>query len=120
MQPRSVSRFLFLLALAAFLWTGVASAAGTVEHRATISQSKRLCHTVAQGITNRHGISCVRARQVANRARKALGAFPECTGEPPKYWHEWTLIGSTVGGIGIGTTFTKGSRSFLLSGGGTC
>lgn len=82
--------------------------------------SAAACHTDAQNITLLKGISCQAARRVATAARNSLGPLPECTGEAPKIWHGWSLVGSTKGGIGIATTFTKGSRSFLLAGGGTC
>lgn len=114
-----VLRIRFALPCSCLALLALASGAPTAGANAETSQT-RLCHTVAQSITKRIGISCERARRVANRARKHLGTFPECSGQPPKQWHGWALVGSPVGGTGIGTTFTKGRRSFLLSGGGVC
>lgn len=116
----SVLRLGSALLCSCFTFFALVSGAPTAGANAETSQV-RLCHTIAQSITKRIGISCDRARKVANRARKHHGtSFPECTGQPPKRWRGWTLVGSPVGGTGIGTTFTKGVRSFLLSGGGVC
>lgn len=80
----------------------------------------RRCHTIAQNISNRRGVSCKRARQVAERSRKAQVDIPECAGDPPRHWNDWSIVGSGGVGTAVSATFTKGRRSFLLSGGGVC
>jgi hypothetical protein len=79
------------------------------------------CRTQAQSISKLHNVSCRRAKKVARKARNATyPTVPECRGDHAKKWNGWRLTPKPIGGIGIGTKFKKGRRSFVLSGGGTC
>lgn len=94
---------------------------GAARLLAAEASSVPQCHTVAQTISDRRGITCRRARQVAERTARATNfGIPECAGEPVRHWNGWTIVGSSSPGSGIATTFSKGRRSFLLSGGGVC
>lgn len=94
------------------------AAAAPAAPSASAAQA-RLCHTATSSITNRHDISCERARQVAERAARAVG-LPECDGDPTKHWNGWRIAPHQVGKYGIGARFVKGERSFVVSGGGSC
>ena len=79
----------------------------------------RACLAVTQGVTEMKGISCRNARKVARAYYRAdLPRRPECRGQGSIRWNGWRVTG--VGTLGIATRFRKGTRSFLLSGGGTC
>lgn len=81
------------------------------------------CHTPAQSIVHRKNVSCRRAKKVARRFQNTLIPAPECQGDRSKTWNGWKLTARpTVYGHteGIGTRFSKGNRSFVLTGGGTC
>lgn len=101
--------------------TSMADAA--TSRAAAASEARGSCHTAAQSIVNRKNISCRKARHVANDFQKRLIPAPECKGDHSKRWNGWKLTAKPTfhGKIqGIGTKFTKGGKSFVLTGGGTC
>ena len=82
------------------------------------TREARNCRTAAQNITDLKGVSCARARKIANKARRAGNIIPECKGEPSIRWRGWKF--KAIGNRGIFTAVTKGNKRFVLSGGGAC
>lgn len=83
-----------------------------------------LCHTPAQTITERHGISCKGAVWVADASMQDGLRWPECPGDHSRRWHGWTVSAHPKAGEPghpvIGTRFRKGEKSFVAEGGGLC
>lgn len=72
-----------------------------------------------QGVTQRKGVTCKQARKIVRAYYRAdLPRRPECRGQGSIRWNGWKVRG--IGTLGIATRFTKGRRSFRLSGGGAC
>ena len=110
---RTLKSSLAVLALVAGL-LAVSSSQSTAA-----PQKRGQCSTAAQSITDRVGVSCKKAKKVANKAARAV-SVPECASEPTVNYKGWEISGGGEPGSVIATVFIKGSKSFITSGGGAC
>lgn len=77
------------------------------------------CHSLAQNITKLNNVSCKTARKLVNSAYRAGADIPECKGrDSSTHFRGWKF--KAINRKIIVVRVTKGSKSFILSGGGAC
>lgn len=82
---------------------------------ATPSSASAVCNNGVQSITKRKSISCSEAIRVS----RFFETMPECRGDVTRR-RGWTARGIGRPGEGIAARVSKGSRSFVIAGGGLC
>lgn len=102
----------------------VCSPARTAPRTVTLETRKRCTNLVGgqdsfPNFTKRKNVSCSNARKIYKRSVNSLGKrYPKaCKVGQNARWNGWTI--RALGGFEA-TSFRKGSRSFLASGGGRC
>ncbi len=113
-KRRTLSSLVVLALLAGLLTVSSSQAASGAP------QKRGDCSTQTQGISDRVGVSCKKAKRVRAKASRALGGLPECTSQPNQTYRGWEISGGSKPGEIITTVFIKGDKSFIVSGGGAC
>ena len=77
------------------------------------------CHSLAQSISKLNHVSCKTARKLVNTAYRTVSNIPECKGrDSSTNFRGWKFKATSRKYIIV--RVTKGTKSFILSGGGTC
>jgi len=102
-------------------------AASAPAQTASSTSTRGACHTASQSVIKRKNISCKSAIKVANKVAKAAykagKSLPDCKGDGSKRVSGWKVSAKPSGSgsfQAVGTKFSKGSKSFVASGGGSC